>query len=195
MIPDINLLPQREKQSKSGKWLLNTFIFLGMMIFLFMVIQYMVLTKNIQALEVDKEQRSVERDKLIEELAILNEPKAFDLEASVEFVEKVSYAVSPLIIEFNRYLGENAYLKHYTFGEETVSITVDFETISEVAKYVEDLSKSAFVKDVIVHNMQGFDPTLQEKSEKRFDRADRYTNTFEVLVDLSHLRKVGGEKN
>ena len=36
---------------------------------------------------------------------------------SVKFVESVSYPVSPLLLEINKYMKENTYLRNYVFSE------------------------------------------------------------------------------
>ena len=50
---------------------------------------------------------------------------------------------------------------------------------------------SPYVKDVIVNEMESFDPTVHD-IKNRFEVTDRFSNTFEVLIDLEYLRGAGG---
>lgn len=195
MIPDINLLPQREKSSARGNWLFILFGALLIGALIFMLVQYLIVTKNIEGLESEQDILNSEKAVLEEELIALEKPKGIDLDTSVLFIETISYPVSPIIMELNRYLDENAYLRNYSFREETVSFSVDFETITEVSTYIDELLGSPYVKDVLVNGMSTFDPTASEEEEReRFDVIDRFSNTFEVLIDLDYLREVDGER-
>lgn len=191
MIPDINLLPQRDLNSARGNWVFILFgaLFIGALIF--MLAQYLYVTKSIQGLESEQTALNNEKQVLEEKLMQLQEPKGVDLETSVEFIEAISFPVSPLIIELNRYLDEHAYLREYSFEENTVSFTVDFETMTDISTYMNDLLRSPFVKDVIINEMSAFNPTKTE--DKPFEVIDRFTNTFEVLINLDYLREADGE--
>ena len=193
MVPEINLLPKVERKSAKRRWfsLILTIIFSLLLVFL--MIQYFTLTKSIKTLESEQQVLATEKVALEETLAALHKPKGIDLEASVEFVESVSYPVSPLVIEINKYLDENAYLRDYLFSEETIGVEVDFETLSEVVSYIEDLMDSPYFKDVVVSDIETFDPTASDEDEEdQFKVTDRYSNKFEILIDLDYLREVGG---
>lgn len=195
MIPDINLLPQREKRSASGGWL---FIIFGVLFFIALVVmtvQFFVLMKNTAVLEAEEDELQRENVALQEELAALQSSDEMDLETSLQFIESISYPVSPLIIELNKYLDDHAYLRTYSFREDTLSFIVDFETISDVSVYIDNLLKSPYVKDVIVDGMTAFDPTNLEEDANQFNVIDRFANTFEILIDLDYLHEVdGGER-
>ncbi len=192
MIPDINLLPQRERRSASGNWLVILFGALFVVALIFMIVQYIFAAKSIDTLGSEQSVLTSENEILEEELIALREPVGVDLETSVRFVEGISYPVSPLIVELNRYLDEHAYLRNYSFREDTLSFSVDFETITEVSVYIDNLLRSPYVKDVIVGGMSTFDPTSLE-DENQFKVLDRFTNTFEVLIDLDYLHEADGD--
>lgn len=191
MIPDINLLPQRERRTARGKWLLFAFGAFFILALAFMAYQYIAFSKNIHQLEAEESALNSEKEELAAELALLRESEGEDLETSVQFIEHISYPVSPLIIELNRYLDEHAYLRSYSFEHDTLSFAVDFETITDVSNYVDDLLRSPYVKDVIINGMSSFDPVALE--EDQFKVIDRFANTFEVLIDLNYLREVEGD--
>lgn len=191
MIPDINLLPKREKKTAKGSFVMIGFAILFIGALAFISGQYILLTKNIGTLEVDRTDLMRQKEELTEQLETLRALEDDDLETSVQFIEDISYPVSPLIVELNRYLDDRAYLRNYSFREDILSFLVDFETITDVSTYVDDLLKSPYVKDVIVNGMSSFDPVALEGNQ--FDVIDRFANTFELLIDLDYLRKVGGE--
>ena len=191
MVPEINLLPKVAQKSARFKLISFILAFVFCLLLVIIVFQYISVTNSIKVLESEQQLLAAQKVVLDEELATLNEPQKINLEASVAFTERISYPVSPLIIEINKYLDEYAYLREYSFSEETVAFSVDFETISEVAWYVEDLMNSPYVKDVIVNEMESFDPTVHD-IKNRFEVTDRFSNTFEVLIDLEYLRGAGG---
>lgn len=193
MIPDINLLPQRERRTATGKWLIISFGVFFVLVLGFIAYQYVTFSKNIAQLELEEATLQSERETLTVELATLEENGSEDLETSVLFIESISYPVSQLIEELHHYLDSHAYLRNYSFQGDQVSFSVDFETITDVSNYVDDLLRSAYVKDVIVNGMNAFDPVSLEE-EDAFKVVNRYANTFDVLIDLNHLRAVGGEK-
>ena len=193
MVPEINLLPKVERKSAKRRWFSLILAIIFSLLLVFLMIQYFTLTKSIKTLESEQQVLATEKVALEETLAALHKPKGIDLEASVEFVESVSYPVSPLVIEINKYLDENAYLRDYLFSEETIGVEVDFETLSEVVSYIEDLMDSPYFKDVVVSDIETFDPTASDEDEEdQFKVTDRYSNKFEILIDLDYLREVGG---
>lgn len=193
MIPDINLLPQRERKTAGGNWLFPVFGILFILTFGFMVFQYLTLSKDIASLEKKEATLTSEKAVLEEEVYDLRELDGEDLETSIRFIESISYPVSPLIDELNRYLEDHAYLRNYSFREDKVSFSVDFETITDVSTYIDNLLRSPYFKDVIINGMSSFDPVSLE-DEDRFEVIDRFTNTFEVLIDLAYLQEVDGDK-
>lgn len=193
MIPDINLLPQRERRTTSGNWIFLLFGVLFIGVLGFMVFQYITLSKNMTNLESKEAALMGEKEALEEAFSGLREREGDDLETSVRFIESISYPVSPLIKELHRYLDDHAYLRNYSFHEDKLAFSVDFETITDVSRYIDDLLRSPYIKDVIINGMSSFDPVSLEE-EDRFNVVDRFSNTFEVLLDVEYLQEVDGEK-
>ena len=196
MVPEINLLPKTDRKSAESKWITLILALVFVLLLLFLAVQYVTLTKSVNTLEEEQQILATEKTELETTLASLQEPKGVDLEESVAFVERVSYPVSPLIIEINHYLDDDAYLRDYSFSEENVQFAVDIETMSEVVSYIENLTGSLYFEDAIVHQIETFNPiSLGEEDEVSvFDSVDRYSNSFEVLIDLDYLRAGGAEK-
>lgn len=196
MVPEINLLPKTNRKSAESKWVTLILALVFMLLLLFLAVQYVTLTNSLKTLEAEQQILATEKTDLETTLASLHEPQGVDLEESVAFVERVSYPVSPLIMEINHYLDDDAYLRDYSFSEENVQFAVDFETMSEVVSYIEYLTGSLYFEDTFVHQIEAFNPIpLGEEDEVSvFDNVDRYSNSFEVLIDLDYLRAGGAEK-
>ena len=136
-----------------------------------------------------------EKAELESSIIELDEPIKIDLATSVEFVESVSYPVSPLLVEVNKYVNENTYLRNYVFSESTIKFSVDFETLAEVVAYVSDLSSSAYFQDVKVEQIYTFDPTPSNEEEEEetesFEKVERFANELTVVIDPYYIRTGG----
>lgn len=183
------------RRSTGKNWITLILALVFVLLLLFLTAQYVTLTQSVKTLEAESQILTTEKVELEATLATFDEPKGVDLDESVAFVERVSYPVSPLIIEINNYLKDNTYLRDYSFSEETVQFAVDFETMPEVVSYVESLSGSMYFKDTIVHQIETFNPNplIEEDEETVFDSVDRYANSLEVIIDLDYLRTDGVE--
>ncbi|AOV07601.1 PilN domain-containing protein [Sporosarcina ureilytica] len=190
MVPDINLLPKRERQSASVKWLFIAIAVIFCAFLLFLLYRSITLSSQLTGLKSEQQSLEIEKETLLEKLSVIDDKEAFDLETAVEFVERVSYPVSPLIIEINKGLDEDAYLREYAFTETAVQLRVDFETMPEVVSYVDYLSRSNFFEDVFVNEMTAFDP-VNEEDKSQFNVVDRFANSFELPIRLQYLRADG----
>lgn len=198
MVPEINLLPKIERLSTGRRWLSIILAASFALLLICLIFQYYSLTKNVNNLETEEQLLLAEKAELEASVITLEEPKEVDLATSVEFIESVSYPVSPLLVEINKYAQENAYLRDYVFSENTIQFSVDFETMGEVVTYVGDLAGSPFIEDVKVEQISAFNPaeaTVGEHDEGKtdsFDEVERFSNTFTVIIDPHYLR-TGGE--
>ncbi|MCZ2259824.1 hypothetical protein [Sporosarcina sp. G11-34] len=198
MSPEINLLPQIDRVSTGKRWLSIILAATFALILIYLIFQYFSLSKNVNNLIAEEQLLLTEKAELEASLITLEEPQVVDLGTSVEFVESVSYPVSPLLIEINKYVNEHTYLRDYLFSENTIQFEVDFETIGEVVTYVGDLAGSPYLEDVKVEEISTFNPapsTSVEEEEKKtdsFDEVERFTNIFTVTIDSDYLR-TGGE--
>lgn len=119
------------------------------------------------------------------------------LEQSVQFVNHVSYPVTPLIDETQALLPEHTYLRNYQFGEENIEITADFETMSAISNYLDKLNVSPYFTDVQVGTIENFDLAIGEQNEvnaqDKYQQLPRYSVTFSLAIDFTFL--VGGSES
>lgn len=141
MIPDINLLPKIEKGTTSLKL---AFILVGILSILtlgLLAITYFSAKGEIASAVQERDSLLLTRDALNAEVASSQTGSQGSLEESVAFVERVSYSVSPIIMETRNLLPTDTYLRSYSFSETGVQVTIDFETLNAISTYVRQLEK------------------------------------------------------
>ena len=191
MIPDINLLPKVEQDDRNSKKFL---ILTAIVIMLLLILMSWFTRKDVVNLTIEQQLLQSERDGLQEELTDLQGLNQGSLEESVDFVERVSYAITPLIDEAQGLLPDNTYLRSYAFGESTVSFSVDFETLNAISTYIERLERSAYFVDAQVDSIANFDlaPAGEEQNEEqRFTEIPRYTVDATLMINETYLATGG----
>lgn len=202
MIPNINLLPQIEKKAEASKLL---YILMGVVSLLAVgVLTYMFISLSGDAKDLEAQQQALvaEQAQLQAQLDSMQNMNTGTLEESLAFVERVSYPVTPLIDESQNLLTDNTYLRQYSFSAETVTISADFEMLSDIAIYVEALNSSDYFNDVQVSSVSNFEvtagtDTTSELSQKRqdalkFQQQPRYSVSITLLIDSMYLATGGG---
>lgn len=196
MVPEINLLPNLEKKHSTPTSIYVVFIILigmivGYMIFLFFQARIDLTKLNAQEVEL-----SSQREQLQIELDGKRNLNRGSLEQSVQFVENVSYPVTPLMDETQVLLPEQTYFRKYVFGEENVEITADFETLSAISAYLEKLTASPYFNDIKMDTISNFDVSIgnqeEESAKDRYKEVPRYSATITLGIDFTFLAG-GGE--
>jgi hypothetical protein len=195
LAPEINLLPHIERPSRGRRWLTITLAVAFVLLVIYLSYQYFALNKTIQSLQSEEQQLQSEKAELESSIIVLDTPVKIDLATSVEFVESVSYPISPLLVEVNKYVKENTYLRNYVFSESTIKFAVDFETLAEVVSYVSALSSSPYFQDVKVEQIYTFDPAPSSEEEEEetesFEKVERFANELTVVIDPYYIRTGG----
>ncbi|NLY80477.1 MAG: hypothetical protein GX072_11495 [Lysinibacillus sp.] len=203
MIPDINLLPKVEKrQSTSTK---NIYILISIIVLLlvaFFVLQYFKIRGEISTLKEQEQSVLAERDQLEAELDNMT-MNTGSLEQSVEFVEMISYPVSPIIDETIRLQPGHSYLREYAFDATTAEVTMDFETLSDISSYLSKLVNSAYFQDVQVTSIEHFEimpNRVTDEGEEvtvdnraNFYEVPRYEVVFTLFINSNYLAAGGVE--
>ena len=196
MIPDINLLPKIEKGATSFKL---AFILVGILSILtigLLAITYFSAKSEIASAIPERDSLLLTRDALNAELTSSQTGSQGSLEESVAFVERVSYPVSPIIVETRNLLPTDTYLRSYAFSETGVQVTVDFETLNAISSYVSQLEKSPYFNDVQVGTIQNFElnPTGEEVNDtQQFTEVPRYSVEIFLVIDQLYVA-AGGEE-
>lgn len=196
MIPDINLLPKLEQENVSNKLF---YILIGIIAGLALILLgwlYFTARGDIKDLEAEELTFQQQLTDVQTELTALEMSKTGTISESLAFVERISYPVSPLIDEINGLLPEHAYLRNYSFTESGVQINIDFESLSEISRYVERLNNSPFFEDVQLNELNGFEIVAGADSIKAedlidFNEAVRYSAMVSIVIDNLYLASGG----
>ncbi|BDH61284.1 hypothetical protein MTP04_14140 [Lysinibacillus sp. PLM2] len=193
MIPDINLIPKLEKQQTTPLWI---YIMVGIISVLALAIlswQYFSATGAVSSLESEEEILQQQRDQLQAKLTELNSTQQGSIEETIEYVDMISYPVLPLITEIEALQPSSAYLREYSFGVESVTITVDFETLNDVSDYVSRLSNSPYFADIQLSEVTQFDLSNDGTAEgtENFNVIPRHTSNLTLFIDQIYLATGG----
>ncbi|WP_339174840.1 PilN domain-containing protein [Solibacillus sp. FSL R5-0691] len=196
MIPDINLLPKIEKGATSFKL---AFILVGILSILtigLLAITYFGAKSEVASAVSERDSLLLTRDTLNAQVNSAQTGSQGSLEESVAFVERVSYPVSPIIVETRNLLPTDTYLRSYAFSETGVQVAVDFETLNAISSYVSQLEKSPYFNDVQVGTIQNFElnPTNEEVNDtQQFTEVPRYSVEIFLVINQMHVA-AGGEE-
>jgi len=193
MIPDINLMPKVDKRQSTPKNLYIIVSIVSLLLFAFLVIQYFKYRAEVTDLKSEEQQVLAEQAKWQAKLdgASLN---TGSLKQSVEFVEAISYPVSPIIDETIRLQFDHTYLREYVFDEEALEMSMDFETLGDISKYLTRLSNSSYFSDVQVSSIEHFDVETKEDDEEDFNEMPRYEAKFVLSINQNALAAGGAKK-
>lgn len=194
MIPDINLIPKLEKNQQGSRFLYFLLGIIALLVLSIFAWQYFSARADIAKLQRDETNLIAQRDQLNEDFANLQPTNEGSLEQSLQFVEMVSYPVSPLIDEIQGLQPSNSYLRTYTFSAESVSISIDFETLSDVSEYVSRLSNSAYFTDgqVLSITNSGLGEELdKEQDQTDFNVIPRQSVEISLLINEDYLATGG----
>jgi hypothetical protein len=196
MVPEINLLPSSGGKSSGNRMLPVILIIIFGLLVVFLTVHYFSLSKSVNQLQTEQQLLQSQKLELESSVLSLDQPEQVDLGITVQFIESVAYPVSPLLIEINKYIRENTYLREYLFSENEITFSVDFETMADVVTYVGDLTGSSYFADVKVDQITASDTTTSDDEEKTnsFDEVERLSNTFTVIIDPTYIQTGGVER-
>ena len=198
MLPDINLLPEYERENS----LLYILFWIGLIIsfILFGVLGYFYFTEKNSMKETDSLLQELydEKSQLEEQLAALTTEEETDsIVNAATFIENHLIPTSAFIDELITMLPENGYLSNYNYTYQSVGIETQFETMGEAADYVSALLASNYVKDAMINEIYTFELSSEENEageneEEMFNVIPRYNVSYTIDVDQSFMREAGG---
>lgn len=198
MLPDINLLPEYERENS----LLYILFWIGLIIsfILFGVLGYFYFTEKNSMKETDSLLQELydEKSQLEEQLAALTTEEETDsIVNAATFIENHLIPTSAFIDELITLLPENGYLSNYNYTYQSVDIETQFETMGEAADYVSALLASNYVKDAMINEIYTFELSseeneAEENEEEMFNVIPRYNVSYTIDVDQSFMREAGG---
>ncbi|WP_107922970.1 PilN domain-containing protein [Lysinibacillus parviboronicapiens] len=197
MVPNINLLPQLEKKTTSPKLLYGILIVAVGILIAYVFMMFFTAKSEIKALTNEEQALMEQSEQLQQELDMRQSVNEGSLEQSVQFVQSVSYPVTPLIDETRNLLPVHSYLRSYEFGADTINIIVDFESMTAISTYVERLLASNYFKDTQISSISNFNVELgehiEQTPEQKFKEVPRYAVTITATIDYMYL--AGGRRS
>lgn len=197
MVPDINLLPQLEKRTTSPKLFYSLVIVIVGLIVAYLLFLFFTSKGELSRLTAEEQALTTQLNQLQQELDARQNVDQGSLEESVTFIQSVSYPVTPLIDETKTLLPTHSYLRSYVFGENSVNIEVDFETMTDISKYVERLLMSSYFTDTQINTVSNFEIELGEQRvltpQQKFKEVPRYSVSITATIDFMYL--AGGRRS
>lgn len=198
MIPDINLLPSKERDSDKTSFILLIVLIIWAILLGVIILQYF-LAKNAND-TIQSRVESLQMQKGALEAQLQNQQSqrvVVSLAESVEFAEKLTAPTSKIIKELNELLPDYSFLTDYNFNAGQVSIQTEFDSLNQVAEYVTSLNQSEIFSDVKVDNISTFrieEGTEEEVTDAVFEEMPRYDVSFSLEINMpALLPDTGGE--
>jgi Tfp pilus assembly protein PilN len=188
MIPDLNLLPKIERK-KTSSLLLWLFVAVVCLLLIAAGVKYFALKSEIETLTAEQQDISVKIDGYNDQISNFEQRSQGSLEQSVQFVESVSYPVTPIIDSLERHLESYEKLTKMNFNDEGITVNIDFETLNDVSIYVQKLLEDNLYTDVQIDKVTAFKPEKNEynNADSDEDLVPRYTAELKLAISNSDL--------
>ncbi|MFJ7182444.1 PilN domain-containing protein [Lysinibacillus xylanilyticus] len=191
MVPDINLLPQLEKRADSPKLFYSLLILVVGIVLIYLMFLYFTAKSDLSMLLEEEESLTTQVDQLQQELDAKQSVNQGSLEESMLFVQRVSYPVTPLMEEVQKLLPAYSYLRSYEFQPDLINVTIDFESMPDISKYVEKLLVSPYFTDAKINSISNFYVQVGKQqeltSEQKFKEVPRYSVSITATIDQMYL--------
>ncbi|MBU8905045.1 PilN domain-containing protein [Desertibacillus haloalkaliphilus] len=187
MLVDINLLPNREKKRPLFTVTLVIFALIFILFTTALLVMYMSLKADVESAEQEYHRLVIERADLEEEVGIVQgEEIGIRLREAIDYTEGLQVPTTIFISDLNMRLPSHGYLSSYNYQNRQTGIQVQFETLEDVAAYVTELERSAFVADVQINSVHTFE---HEGETNQFKVIPRYDVSLSLQADPLELRK------
>lgn len=188
MIPDINLLPKIERK-KTSSLLLWLFVAVVCLLLIAAGVKYFALKSEIETLTAEEQEISAKIDDYNDQISNFEQQSQGSLEQSVQFVESVSYPVTPIIDSVERHLEPYEKFTKMNFNDEGITVNIDFETLNDVSIYVQKLLEDNLYTDVQIDKVTAFKPEKNEYNNADSDEGlvPRYTAEIKLAISNSDL--------
>ncbi|MGE7921815.1 hypothetical protein ACQKND_01385 [Viridibacillus arvi] len=188
MIPDINLLPKVERK-KTNSLLLWLYVVVVCLLLIAIGVKYFSLKSEIESLTSEQQSLSTEINSYKGQITNIQKQSQGTLAQSVQFVESISYPVTPIIDSLEGHLESYEKLTDINYGAEGIAVTIDFETLNDVSLYVQKLLMDHLYTDVQIEKVTAFKPEKNEynNADSDEDLVPRYTAEFKLAISNSDL--------
>lgn len=186
-LPDINLLPQYERQ---GSRLFYLFIFMMIITLVaYVYIGYDYFTTKSSLSDVNEQYDILEEEH--EQLQVRvsqKEENESHIRDAVAFVENYDMPASIFIEQLNELIPQYNYLSEYRYRNQIAEIVTHFESLDLISRYTTDLLNFDFVQDVIVNDIHTFALKNEEEVLADLLMTPRYEAKFTLQIDKRQLK-------
>lgn len=198
MLPDINLLPKKERQSSFYFYLFIGLIIICLAFAGFTIFAHFQTKSQLKQVEEAQSTLSEKETTLQAEKTNLMQPTENTLEQEIERTEKHVFSTSVLINHLLASLPAHSYLSEYRYTFGTVQLKADFETMQDISTYTEDLLASPFVTNVKVQEVQA--ERLRDDGEtgratiedinEYYEKTPRYEVEFSLQMNRPSIKAI-----
>lgn len=181
-LPDINLLPQYERQSERSSYLFIIFVLITILSFILIGVFYFITKNNLTAAEKEYEQLNEREEVLLTEIDQLDIGGGPTLADAVAFAEQQTIETSHLVSHLANLLPANSYLSTYEYDSSGASISAHFKELNIIANYTTNLTDSDFLLDTKVNDIQA---VMEDES----DVVNYYDTQYTLDVNKQKLKK------
>jgi len=198
MLPDIDLLPKKERQST-----VYLYVFLSLILVCLLVIGYITFAyvQSKQQLEQATQMETTLTEKeasLQGEKTKLEQPETDTLTSAIERTEAQAFPTSILMNHLLLLLPEDSYLREYKYQFGAVEVRSHFNTMRDISTYTERLLASPFVTNVKVDEVEAFrlkdegetSRATREDIEQYYEKIPRYDVEITFQMDRPAIQAV-----
>ncbi len=190
-LPDINLLPEHERDTSFLFPLFIGLTVLMLVLYSFSAYQYFTASKKLSAAEEEHATLMEEEAELTAKISATEGDDITSVRDIAEFLGAQDVHTSIFIKEMNDLLPEErSYLANYQYTTNEATMTVHLETLDAVAYYTEAIKESDYTRDVKVDNISIFDPvdSSEENEILYFNEVLRYEANYTILLNKQAIK-------
>lgn len=203
MLVEINLLPQKRKQSKNFYYLIGIILFLAIIITSLLVWQI-----NVKKAEIAETQQQLdivlsviaEKNQQLEEYNSASSVQ--ELKQAIDWAEAKSFDAVFLIEELTKMLPERGFILNFTIDENyKINQVIQFDTKSDAAYYLHTLLSNEWVEEAVISET-GIEKEFEEEeteenatpSSRDENILPRYKAQYEILLNLEEFAKAANKE-
>ncbi|WP_270179455.1 hypothetical protein [Alkalihalobacillus sp. CinArs1] len=186
MLIEINLLPKKTRRSFS-------FIYIPISVAMVLLITFIIFLVNANQLNNEQAELEQKLERSNELLSVMqgNDSEivssADTLQQYVTWLDSIEFSTVKLLDDLVARLPERGFFMEYAFdGDETVTVTVQFDQMKEVSQYLNALNESVNVTSASVLTVQTAQLTEETEEDSRI--LPRYVTDYEIVINKENLR-------
>lgn len=194
MLPEVNLLPEREQQSNTSYHIFLISIIVCVLLYSLFAYFYFTTSSDLKLAEQRFNQLEMEKTALETKQSQSVNEDIHNVDDSIRFAEYFVIPTSHFIDELLDLLPEHAYLTEYEYNFRTVKLKTQFETLNDASSYTDKLVQSKFITEAMVDEIDTI-PTeeLEDEDLYSFDTIPRYDVSYSLVLNLEQLKQGGSE--